>query len=185
MATLVRLAAQQSALEITTADIAKAMNLSQGALFKHFPNKEAIRLAVVDWIEATLMQRLNAARQTATTPLVALHDMFMTHVRFFIEYPGAPRFIFGELQQAEATPVKSRVCLLMQHYRFLLNDTLGTALAAGLIRANIDRAAAAALFLGAIQGLVIQAMVSGQTAQSEAQAETIFQLYLLGLGAKP
>ena len=164
----IRLAAERSVSEITTNAIAKAMHLTQGALFKHFPSKEAMRLAVVDWMKETLMQRLIAARQHAPTPLAALRDMFMAHVAFVIEHPGGPRLVFGELQQPSESPVKVRVCQLMQDYRALIVEILEEAQDARLIRPDLDRQAAAALFLGAIQGLVVQAMVSGTTPASRS-----------------
>ncbi|MBS0554972.1 MAG: TetR/AcrR family transcriptional regulator, partial [Proteobacteria bacterium] len=53
------------------------------------------------------------------------------------------------------------------------------------IRPGTDHAAAAALFLGAIQGLVIQSMVSGSVDGMRAQAEAVFGLYVQGLEAQP
>ena len=179
--TLLQLAANRSALEITTTDVAKAMNVSQGALFRHFPTKEAIRLAVVDWIESNLMQRLDGVRAAAASPVEALRGMFLAHVEFFLEYPGAPRFIFGELQQPDHTPVKARVCDLMAHYRQRLEAVLDAAAATGEIRPQLDRQAASALFLGAIQGLVIQSMALGDAASIPRQAEAVLALYLDGL----
>lgn len=182
--TLLRLAAGRSALDITTSDIAQAMNLSQGALFRHFPTKEAMRLAVVAWIETKLLQLLDAARASASSPVDALRAMFLAHVDFFIAHPGVPRFIFGELQQADRTPLKERVRELMARYRERLAAVLDAASAAGLIRPGTDHAAAAALFLGAIQGLVIQSMVSGSMDGMRAQAEAVFGLYVQGLEAQ-
>lgn len=184
VSTLLRLAAERCTAEITTTDIAKAIRLTQGALFKHFPSKEAIRQAAVDWIEVALMQRLLEARQKAASPIVALRAMFMVHVAFVVEHPGAPRLVFGELQQPDNSPVKLRVCQLMQRYRGLLAEILEEASSAKLIRTDIDRAAAAALFLGAIQGLVVQSMVAGTTQQLQTQAPAIFNFYLSGLEAK-
>lgn len=40
--TVIELAAEQNPEKITTTAIAKRMGLSQGALFRHFPNKDAI-----------------------------------------------------------------------------------------------------------------------------------------------
>ncbi|MFH1989074.1 MAG: TetR/AcrR family transcriptional regulator, partial [Pseudomonadota bacterium] len=116
VATMVRLSAERSPADITTTDIAKAMNVTQGALFRHFASKEAIRLAVVEWIEAHLMFELMAAKESSSDALTALKAMFMTHVAFAKAYPGAPRLIFGELQQPASSPVKQRVQQIMQRY---------------------------------------------------------------------
>ena len=59
------LAAQRSPADITTADLAHAVGISQGAVFKHFASKEAIWLAVLDWMADTLMARLQLAAKGA------------------------------------------------------------------------------------------------------------------------
>jgi AcrR family transcriptional regulator len=184
ISTMLRLSAERSPAEITTTDIAKAMQVTQGALFRHFVTKEAIRLAVVGWIEESLMTELLAAKEKSPDPLTALKAMFMAHVGFAKAHPGAPRLIFGELQQADASPVKQRVQQIMQRYRQTLSHTLTQAIETKLIRADVDCPAAAALFLGAIQGLVIQSMLSGSTEQMEQQAVGVLSLYLAALGVK-
>ncbi|MCF6195776.1 MAG: TetR/AcrR family transcriptional regulator, partial [Emcibacter sp.] len=45
------IAARQNPRDITTAAIAHHMNVTQGALFRHFDNKESLWLAVMEWIE--------------------------------------------------------------------------------------------------------------------------------------
>jgi len=184
IATMLHLAAERNPADITTTDIAKAMRVTQGALFRHFATKEAIRLAVVEWIEAQLLGALLAARQAAPDALAALRAMFLAHVRFAQAYPGVPRLIFAELQQAEASPVRLGVQKIMQRYRQVLAETLALAMAAKRIRADVDCQAAASLFLGGIQGLVIQSMLSGSDAALERQAEAVLDLYLAGLGGQ-
>jgi AcrR family transcriptional regulator len=107
IATMVRLSAERSPAEITTTDIAKAMGVTQGALFRHFATKEAIRLAVVEWIDEHLMFELLAAKERSPDALTALKAMFMAHVGFAKAHPGAPRLIFGELQQPASSPSSS------------------------------------------------------------------------------
>lgn len=184
IATMLHLAAERNPADITTTDIAKAMRVTQGALFRHFATKEAIRLAVVEWIEAQLLGALLAARQAAPDALAALRAMFLAHVRFAQAYPGVPQLIFAELQQAEASPVRLMVHKIMQRYRQVLAETLSLAMAAKWIRADVDCQAAASLFLGGIQGLVIQSMLSGSDAALERQAEAVLDLYLAGLGGQ-
>ena len=60
---VVELAGSQNPSEITTAAIAKQMNLTQGALFRHFPNKEAIWRAVMEWVAERLLARVDRAAQ--------------------------------------------------------------------------------------------------------------------------
>ena len=184
IATVVALAAERNPADITTTDIAKAMNVTQGALFRHFPTKEAMRLAVIEWIEMQLMAKLGDAQASAPDVLSGLEAMFLTHVKFIREFPGVPRLVFAELQQPDSSPVRQRVQQIMRRYRQMLAETLGKAKAAQLIRNDVEVQAAAALFLGAIQGLVMQSMLGGVSSDAEEPVLGVLHLYLAGLGAK-
>lgn len=184
IATVVALAAERNPADVTTTDIAKAMNVTQGALFRHFPTKEAMRLAVIEWIETQLIAKLGDAQASAPDVLSGLEAMFLAHVKFIREFPGVPRLVFAELQQPDSSPVRQRVQQIMQRYRQMLAETLGKAKAAQLIRDDVDVQAAAALFLGAIQGLVMQSMLGGVSPDAEEPVLGVLYLYLAGLGAK-
>lgn len=184
IATVLALAAERNPADVTTTDIAKAMNVTQGALFRHFSSKEAMRLAVIEWIETQLMAKLGDAQASAPDVLSGLEAMFLAHVKFIREFPGVPRLVFAELQQPDSSPVRQRVQQIMRRYRQMLAETLGKAKAAQLIRDDVDVQAAAALFLGAIQGLVMQSMLGGVSPDAEEPVLGVLYLYLAGLGAQ-
>lgn len=177
-----RLARDTSPALITTTEIASAIGVTQGAVFKHFPTKEAIWVAAVRWVREVLMQGLESAAAEASTPLDALSAMFRTHVDFVIAHPGVPRLIFHELQQPADSATKQEVRALLQGYRKLLLDTLEQAVTRGQVVADLDREAAATTFVGLIQGLVMQAMLAGRPAAMRAPADRVFALYLRSLG---
>ncbi len=178
-----QLAAQRSPADITTGDLALAVGISQGAVFRHFPSKEAIWLAVLDWTADTLIAQLQLAAAQTEHPLMALQAVFMAHVDFVMDHPGVPRVIFQELQHAQDTALKARVRGLMQQYRTLVMDLLQRAQTQNLLVPGTDLQAAAVLFLGSVQGLVMQAMVSGQVQTMAAQAPGVFSIYLRGISA--
>jgi AcrR family transcriptional regulator len=178
------LAAQRSPAGITTGDLAQAVGITQGAVFRHFASKEAVWLAALDWASDTLMARLTAAASAAPGPLAALQAVFIAHVDFVMAYPGVPRVIFQELQHAEDTPLKARVGSLMQQYRALLMALLQRAHQQQLLAPGTDLTAAAVLFVGSVQGLVMQSLISGQVSAMAAQAPGVFTLYLRGLTLK-
>ena len=178
-----QLAAQRSPSDITTGDLAQAVGITQGAVFRHFASKEALWLAVLDWTTGTLMARLQTAAAHEPTALAALRAVFMAHVDFVVAYPGVPRVIFQELQHAADTALKGRVRALMQQYRQLLLGLLQSAHAQQDIAPDTDLQAAAVLFIGSVQGLVMQSLISGQVSTMVAQAPGVFDLYQRGLCA--
>lgn len=184
------LAAQRNPADITTGDLAEAVGITQGAVFRHFSSKEAIWLAVLDWVSDHLMQRLHKAAQPRNgdsevfNPLTALQRVFMAHVDFVVAHPGVPRIVFQELQHARETALKLAVRTLMQKHRALVTGLLQSANAQKLLAPGTDLSSAAVLFLGSVQGLVMQSLLSGQVQALAAQAPGVFAIYLRGITLK-
>lgn len=174
---VVELAAEQNPSDITTAAIAKRMNLTQGALFRHFPSKDAIWEAVIAWVAEHLLARVDRAIEAAGSPLLALEAVFMTHIEFVTAHPGVPRMIFGELQRAEDTAAKRMVRALIGRYGERLVTLIEAGKAQGLLTREVDTAASATLFIGTIQGLVMQSLLAGNAVMIRAQATAIFAIY--------
>ncbi len=178
---VVKLAAEQNPTDITTAAIAKCMGLTQGALFRHFPNKEAILQAVMEWVAARLLARIDKAVQLAFSPLAALEAMFMAHVGFVVEHPGVPRILFGELQRAEQTTPKRLAQTLIQNYGERLQRLIEEGKECGELDAGLDTEAAVTLFIGTIQGLVMQSLLAGDLGCIRHDAPRVFAIYLRGI----
>ncbi|WP_136418982.1 TetR/AcrR family transcriptional regulator [Herbaspirillum sp. ST 5-3] len=180
---VVELAGSQNPSEITTAAIAKHMNLTQGALFRHFPTKDSIWQAVMEWVAERLLARIDQSAQGIDSPLVAMEAMFMAHIDFVVDHPGAPRMIFGELQRADSTPAKHMVQTLIQRYGERLNRLIEKGKACGELSASLDSDAAAILFIGTIQGLVMQSLLAGDVQRMRRDAPRVFAIYRRGIGS--
>lgn len=181
---VVRLAAEKNPSEITTTAIAKHMRLTQGALFRHFPTKDAIWKAVMEWVAERLLQRFDRAAEAAASPLAALEAVFMAHVEFVAEHPGVPRMLFGELQRAEKTPAKRMAQTLISRYGERLQRIIERGKARGELMADLDVEAAATLFIGSIQGLVMQSLLAGDVARIRTDAVGAFAIYRRGIRSR-
>lgn len=179
---VIELAGEQDPGEITTAAIAKHMKLTQGALFRHFPSKEAIWEAVMAWVAERLLARLDAAAEGVESPLAALEAMFMAHVDFVARHPGVPRMMFGELQRSGDTPAKRMVRTLIGRYGERLRALIKQGQAGGEIAPETDVDAAATLFIGTIQGLVMQSLLAGDPQRIRTDAAGAFAIYRRGIG---
>ena len=182
--TVIDLAATNNPAEITTGQIAQHMGLSQGALFRHFPTKDAVWSAVMVWTAGQLTQRLDKALAKEASPLSALEAMFMAHVGFVAARPGVPRILFGELQRTGDTAAKRGARALMDGYRTRVMGLIDHCKTDGTLPADLDTEASATLFVGTIQGLVMQAMITGDFAAMRSMAGRVFYIYLRGIGAQ-
>ena len=179
---VIALAAEQNPGEITTAAIARHMGLTQGALFRHFPSKDAILQAVMEWVAERLLARVDKAAQAAVSPLAALEAIFMTHIDFIAQHPGVPRMLFGELQRAADTSAKMMARTMLDRYGKRLSALIEQGKAQGELAAEVNTAAAATLFIGAIQGLVMQSLLAGKSGQMRTGAPGAFAIYRRGIG---
>jgi TetR/AcrR family transcriptional regulator len=183
VAAALQLARDISPASITTSDIATAIGVTQGAVFRHFPSKDAIWLAAMRWVRGQLLAKLDEAARAAASAVPALEAVFRAHVDFVVAHPGVPRVIFHELQQASDSGVKQEVRALLQTYRQLLLGQFRAGVATGELPAALDPEAAATLFVGIVQGLVMQSMLTGRPAAMKLQAEAVFGIYLRGIRA--
>lgn len=181
--TVVQLAGSQNPGDITTTAIAGHMNLTQGALFRHFPSKEAIWQAVMEWVADRLLTRVDHAAEDQHSPLAAMRAVFMTHAEFVADHPGVPRMMFGELQRTGTTPAKRIAQDLMRHYRVRLQRLIEQGKAVGELPVTLDDEAATTLFIGTIQGLVMQSLLAGDMQRIRREAAGVFAIYERGICA--
>lgn len=181
---VIELAAQQNPSEITTAAIAKHMSVTQGSLFRHFANKEAILESVMNWVAKRLLSRIDTAMQGQETAIAALRAAFMTHIQFISDHPGVPRLLFSELQRKENSAPKKLVNALLSQYQQRLQQTLEQGKKTKELDADLDVEAAAMLFIGSIQGLVVQSIVLGNSDTLLQAAQDIFMLYQRAIEAR-
>ncbi len=179
--TVLDLAGERHPSKITTAAIAERMGLTQGALFRHFPNKDAVWRAVMDWVATHLLDRVERAARDLDSALVQLEAIFMSHVEFVIEHPGVPRILFAELQRPSDSVVRRAAQSLIQRYAQRLAERIEQGQADGEIDPAIVPATAAMALVGMVQGLVMQSLLAGDVSRMREAAPPLFALYRRGL----
>lgn len=178
--TVLALARQHGPDAITTHAIAERMGVTQGALFRHFPDKQSIWLAVFAWVRHALGRALDGAVAGAQGPLDALERAFLAHVAFVAAHPGVPRVLFHELQYPGESPVRAEVRAMVGGYRARLAALFAQAKDAGELPQSLDVSVAPVLFIGAVQGLVVLSALDGDDEAIRRRAAAVFALLLDG-----
>jgi AcrR family transcriptional regulator len=184
IAAAVELAGRQNPSDVTTGAIAQAMGVTQPALFRHFPTKDAIWAGVMEWVAERLLANVDRAHASTASPLATLEATFMGHVDFVARHPGVPRVLLAELQRAEDTAAKRTVHALLRRYGERVRAQIEQGKACGEVAAGIDATAAATLFIGTIQGLVLSSLISGRGSRLRADAPGAFAIYRRGIGSR-
>ena len=178
---VIDLASGMNPADITTAAISERMGLTQGALFRHFPTKDAVLQAVMESVSERLLSRIDEAVREETAPLEALRAIFMAHVGFIESNPGVPRLLFSELQRTEETGAKRAVGAFLEASATRILVQLDEAKKLGLVSPDICSRSAAMSLVGSVQGLVIQAMLSGRVGDIGAGADGVFAVWRRGV----
>lgn len=177
----VELAADKGVDSVTTQDMADAMHLTQGAIFRHFATKDDIWIAVIEWVRERLMKVLDKAAADATDPLNAIERMFFAHIAFISKHPAIPRLLFSELLHKKNSKLRQLIEGIISGYEAKIADLLDAAKSQSLVPDDLDSQSAAVLYIGMIQGLVMQSSIFGGKRALQQQAEKTFPIFLHGI----
>ena len=177
----VELAADKGVDSVTTQDMADAMQLTQGAIFRHFSTKDDIWVAVMQWIRDRLMKVLDKAASDASDPLDAIERMFFAHITFINKHPAIPRLLFSELLHKKNSKLRQLIQEIISGYEAKIAGLLESAKSQSLVSGDLDSKSAAVLYIGMIQGLVMQASIFGGKRSLQQEAVKTFPIYLHGI----
>lgn len=177
----VELAAEKGVDSVTTQNMADAMKVTQGAIFKHFTTKDDIWVAVMQWIREQLMKVLEKAAAEATDPIDAIERMFFAHIAFISKHPAIPRLLFSELLHKKNSKLRDLIQEIISGYEAKIAALLDTAKQQSLAPPDLDSRSAAVLYIGMIQGLVMQASIFGGKRSLLEEARKTFPIYLHGI----
>jgi AcrR family transcriptional regulator len=177
----IELAANKGVDSVTTQDMADAMHLTQGAIFRHFATKDDIWVAVIEWVRERLMKVLNKAAADATDPLNAIERMFFAHIAFISKHPAIPRLLFSELLHKKNSKLRQLIQGIISGYEARIAGLLDEAKSQSLASADLDSQSTAVLYIGMIQGLVMQSSIFGGKHSLQQEAEITFPILLYGI----
>jgi AcrR family transcriptional regulator len=146
----------QGLSNFTMRTVAKLTGVSEAAIYKHFAGKEDLLMALLHslfdpWQEA--LKKLKNSRMKVDKRLVKLAE---THIKFLFEKQLNPVLFFSEAMN----PENSKLITVLQENLGFLKTTVSELIEEGITEKqfaeNIDIEAAAACFIGIIQGAVIR-----------------------------
>jgi AcrR family transcriptional regulator len=141
-------------------DIVQASRTSKGAVYHHFPNKEALFLALVDDFSARLAEAIAEAITGAHGALAKVEAALGAGLLTFARHRELARILLlesvslGPAYEAKRAEVHGRFADLIQSY-------LDQAVAEGSIK-PLDTRVATLAWLGAVNELVIQWLHGGE-----------------------
>jgi TetR/AcrR family transcriptional regulator len=109
---------------ITTAKLAAHVGVSEAALYRHFPSKARMFEGLIEFIEETLLSRINKIineeKDTATRCQLILHLI----LGFAEKNPGITRILNGDALMGEQDRLRQRIAQLFERLETQLKQVL-------------------------------------------------------------
>jgi AcrR family transcriptional regulator len=140
---------QEGMKGFTTVHIAREAGTSEANLYRHFKNKDAILLALIDAIRDTLLTNLKARGKDASA-LGRLEYLFREHLRFIGENRGIPRLLTSS-DLVFTKQLRRKWYSIMQQYLKTVEVLLEIGKEEGSVDKGLDAGAAASIFLAMVQ----------------------------------
>lgn len=171
--TLARMLEEHGGERITTAVLARAVGVSEAALYRHFPSKARMFEALLDFIEQSLFSGMTRILEQESDTQRRLQSIVFFVLGFAEKNPGMARILYGDILVDESERLRRRVAQIYDR----LETQLKQVLREGELRDNRRFAVAdtAALLLSLIEGRVARFARSDFTFQPTAGWEQQWQ----------
>jgi len=156
VAEVLRLADEIGPDRLSTTEVARAIGLSQPAIFRHFPTKGALWLAVAEDIADRLQSYWAAAEAGATGPHARLKALIGAQLTAIAETPALPSILFSRELQVDNPALRDVFRKLLSAFQGRLVAAIRELQAAGHLRRDVGPEDVAILLTSLVQGVAIR-----------------------------
>ncbi|KZN58085.1 division inhibitor protein [Pseudoalteromonas luteoviolacea CPMOR-1] len=141
---------------ITTAKLAAEVGVSEAALYRHFPSKARMFEGLIEFIEDTLLSRINIILENEKDTQSRIYNILNLLLTFSEKNPGITRILTGDALQGEQERLRERVQSLFEKLETQFKQVLRERKLREGKAFNSDEAALANLFLAHVEGKMNQ-----------------------------
>ncbi|MBV5264265.1 TetR/AcrR family transcriptional regulator [Pinisolibacter aquiterrae] len=174
---VLRLSVEVGPDRLGTLAVAAAVGISQPAIFRHFPTREALWVAVAEHVATRIRAAWNEAEGGSPSPTETIRRIVAAHTGLVAGEPSVLAIIFSHELRVSNPALAAVFRRLMTELTGRFIVTFGP-LAARMSVAPQD---AALLVLGLVQGIALRWSLSGRGFDLVAEARHLLDLQLAGL----
>lgn len=106
--TLARMLGKQNT-KITTASLASELDISEAALYRHFPSKAKMFESLIDFVEETIFSRIKSISAESDDSLNKCYRIINLVLNFCSKNPGITRLLIGNSLVSEYESLNTRI----------------------------------------------------------------------------
>jgi len=143
-------------MPIRTASLAKAIGISEAALYRHFPSKAKMFEALIQFSEETIFSRISKINQEQKSAVVRCEAIMHLVLTFSQRNPGIVRILTGEALMGESEKLRTRVTQLFDRLEVQIKQILREGVLHGELSDSINIAVIANIFSTYLEGKLSQ-----------------------------
>ena len=141
---------------ITTAKLAKTVGVSEAALYRHFPSKARMFEGLIEFIEESLLSRINLILDEEKDTFNRIHHILHLLLSFTERNPGITRILTGDALLGENERLRERIQTLFEKLETQLKQVLREKRLRDGKGFNLDEAMLANLLMAFAEGKINQ-----------------------------
>ena len=146
---------------ITTAGLAKAVGVSEAALYRHFPSKAKMLEALIEFIEESVFNLVNRILQDEKGMHARCQKILSVALGFADKNPGITRLLSGDVLLGETERLRKRIDKFYERLETQLKQVLREGEANQELKAVSPVQAQANLMVCLVEGRIQQFVRSG------------------------
>jgi len=147
---------EDSGKRITTAALARQVGVSEAALYRHFPSKARMFEGLIEFIEASLFERIRRILDDEPSALARCETIVQLVLVFAEKNPGLSRLMDGDVLTGETARLRTRMSQLFERLETQLKQVLREAELREGLRPQLPVSAAANLLSAFVEGRISQ-----------------------------
>lgn len=147
--------------KITTAALAARLDVSEAALYRHFPSKARMFEGLIEFIENAVLGVVGQIAAEEESGLKQAELMMAAALRFAVKNRGLARILVGDALVHEHPRLTARINQFYERFEASLKQALKIAVAQGALPAEREAAAQADLLVCYLQGRLLRFVKSG------------------------
>ncbi len=157
--------------EVTVQKVARLVGVVPSALYRHYPSKDAMVMAVLDELEVYLSGICDQAEAEERDPLEALKRIMLLHARLATERRGIPRVLFSDDVATDPAGKGGRILSIQRAFGARLAALARRGQEAGRIRGDVPAEDVAFMVFGLIVPTAVLYFLSGWRSDIFARVE--------------
>lgn len=163
---------------LSIANLAKKIGMSDGAIFRHFSTKHEIILSIINDVQRDFISHLRKIATSQDDPEERLEKFIFTSVEYLTGNKGITMLLFSEASYNNDKELKNQLSQIFNNQKQLISKIILDGIAAGKWDEKVPVEYVAILYMGIPVSLNVELTLSGGELYPREFSDRMFKLLL-------